>query len=142
MITVLDDNKLRKHDDNIWINITLMVLNPLPLCYRPTWSAMTVEGEGAVLHTIKPAEDGSGQVIVRLYECHGKKSKVKWVKVIFSTNSFFYVVFKSSFQQTPFLCFQHFFFFFILFRFVLLALYFFMFIFTFSRYHTMLLQLL
>ncbi|XP_042877392.1 alpha-mannosidase 2C1-like [Penaeus japonicus] len=43
---------------------------------QPTWSAMTVEGEGAVLHTIKPAEDGSGQVIVRLYECHGKKSKV------------------------------------------------------------------
>lgn len=43
---------------------------------RGAWSAVSVVGEGAVLHTIKPAEDGSGDLVLRLYESHGAKSKI------------------------------------------------------------------
>ncbi|KAK3887441.1 hypothetical protein Pcinc_008444 [Petrolisthes cinctipes] len=39
-----------------------------------TW--VGVQGEGAVLHTVKPAEDRSGEVILRLYECKGTRSKI------------------------------------------------------------------
>lgn len=54
--------------------------NPLRLRQAPTssgsWSALEVEGAGAVLHTVKATEDGSGDVLLRLYECHGAKTKI------------------------------------------------------------------
>ncbi|CAL4077404.1 unnamed protein product, partial [Meganyctiphanes norvegica] len=43
---------------------------------QPTWTMGNVEGNGAVLHTIKPTEDGNGDVLLRMYECQGAKSEV------------------------------------------------------------------
>nr|XP_027214752.1 alpha-mannosidase 2C1-like [Penaeus vannamei] len=56
--------------------LRLLALPSATTSTQPTWSALTVEGEGAVLHALKPAEDGSGEVVLRLFECHGCKSKV------------------------------------------------------------------
>ncbi|KAK4328136.1 hypothetical protein Pmani_001416 [Petrolisthes manimaculis] len=39
-------------------------------------SWVRVLGQGVLLHTVKPAEDGSGAVILRMYECNGTRSKV------------------------------------------------------------------
>ncbi|XP_045625976.2 alpha-mannosidase 2C1 isoform X2 [Procambarus clarkii] len=54
--------------------------NPLTLLQVPQdraeWSAVSVEGTGAVVHTVKPAEDGTGDVILRLYESNGAKTKI------------------------------------------------------------------
>ncbi|XP_066960313.1 alpha-mannosidase 2C1-like [Macrobrachium rosenbergii] len=41
----------------------------------PQWSVGSFDGEGIVLHTIKPDEDGSGDVVLRLFECRGARSK-------------------------------------------------------------------
>lgn len=46
----------------------------LPLNCSKETSWMGVEGDGVVLHTVKPAEDGSGDMVLRLYECDGKYS--------------------------------------------------------------------
>lgn len=54
--------------------------NPLTLLQVPhdrsEWSAASVEGSGAVVHTIKPAEDGSGDLVLRLYESNAAKTKI------------------------------------------------------------------
>ncbi|XP_042238112.1 alpha-mannosidase 2C1-like [Homarus americanus] len=54
--------------------------NPLSLLQVPIdkseWSAVSMNGSGAVLHTIKPAEDGSGDLVLRLYECNAAKTTV------------------------------------------------------------------
>ena len=57
------DNKRLKLDYNI-------------LLHRPEWSGFSVEGDGAVLHTVKPADDCSGDIILRLFECKGAQSNV------------------------------------------------------------------
>ncbi|XP_068248208.1 alpha-mannosidase 2C1-like [Palaemon carinicauda] len=56
--------------------------NPLLKCDLPlegvtedSW--VSVEDDGAVLHTVKPADDGSGDIIIRMFESCGCKSKVK-----------------------------------------------------------------
>lgn len=40
-----------------------------------SWSLGSVAGEGVILHTIKMAEDGSGDVILRMFECDGATSQ-------------------------------------------------------------------
>lgn len=57
-------------------SLRLMQLPTATTDPQPQWSIGDVDGNGAVLHTIKPAEDGSGDLIVRLFECRGAKSTV------------------------------------------------------------------
>ena len=40
----------------------------------PSWSGLQVAGEGAVLHTVKPCEDGSGDLLLRLFESNGAQT--------------------------------------------------------------------
>ena len=40
----------------------------------PSWSGLQVAGEGAVLHTVKPCEDGSGDLLLRLFEANGAQT--------------------------------------------------------------------
>ncbi|XP_042883605.1 alpha-mannosidase 2C1-like [Penaeus japonicus] len=55
-------------------NNSLRLRDALPS--SASWSALEVVGEGAVVHTVKATEDGSGDVLLRLYESHGSKTKV------------------------------------------------------------------
>ncbi|KAF2349087.1 Glycosyl hydrolase family 38 C-terminal [Trinorchestia longiramus] len=52
-------------------------LEMLPSTSVPSGTSMSwarVVGDGIVLHTIKPAEDASGAVVLRLYESRGTRS--------------------------------------------------------------------
>ncbi|XP_076033837.1 alpha-mannosidase 2C1-like [Oratosquilla oratoria] len=40
-------------------------------------SLISVEGDGIVLHTVKPTDDASGDLLLRVFECHGCKSKAR-----------------------------------------------------------------
>jgi alpha-mannosidase len=44
-----------------------------------SWCA--VVGAGVVLHTVKPAQDSSGDVILRVYEARGTRSNAELVYV-------------------------------------------------------------
>lgn len=60
----------------IFIRFNLLYLLT-PLKSRSgSWSALEVEGAGVVVHTVKATEDGSGDVLLRLFESHGAKTKV------------------------------------------------------------------
>ncbi len=49
---------------------------PLSRCYGGASSFVALEGDGAVIETVKPSEDGKG-VVVRIYERYGRNAKVK-----------------------------------------------------------------